>query len=78
MDLNITLKLDEDLIEKLKAYAQEKNMSISLLLESYAKQIAEWPDYMRYLSSKMELPLDFDAREVYRYLLNKQYTASDD
>ncbi|WP_226389438.1 DUF6364 family protein [Penaeicola halotolerans] len=38
MDLNITLKLDEDLIEKLKAYAQEKNMSISLLLESYANK----------------------------------------
>ena len=39
MDIKLTLKLDQTIIEKAKAYAKEKNISLSKMIENYLKAL---------------------------------------
>lgn len=39
MDRNLTLRLDEKVIEKAKSYARKRNTSLSKLIESYLEHI---------------------------------------
>lgn len=41
MNVKLTLKLDESVIEKAKVYAAEHQHSLSLLVENYLKAITE-------------------------------------
>jgi predicted HicB family RNase H-like nuclease len=39
MDTKLTLKLDQDVIEKAKQYAKSKSISLSVLIENYLQKI---------------------------------------
>ncbi|MFN8416135.1 MAG: DUF6364 family protein [Cytophagaceae bacterium] len=39
MDVKLTLKLDEDVIQKAKLFAQEHNTSLSKLIENYLQKL---------------------------------------
>ncbi len=41
MDTKLTLKLEKTIIEKAKAYAKNKNISLSKMIENYLKAIIE-------------------------------------
>lgn len=39
MDVKLTLKLDEEIIQKAKIFAQEHNTSLSKLIENYLQKL---------------------------------------
>lgn len=79
MDTKLTLNLDKNVIEKAKAYAKSKKISLSRLIESYlaslisqkSKDIDISP-LVESLSGVIELDKDFDYKEKYTdYLIEK-------
>lgn len=83
MDAKLTLKLDKDVIAEAKKYAAEKQMSLSKIIEFYLMAITkkdktgdgeiEISDFVRSLSSKVDLPPDFDYKKEYGDYLEKKY-----
>ncbi|HEY1040143.1 MAG TPA: DUF6364 family protein [Bacteroidia bacterium] len=79
MDTKLTLKLDEDIIEKAKDYAKSKKTSLSVLIENYLQKITtekkrkkKITPLVKSLSSIIELPADSDPKKEYaNYLTNK-------
>lgn len=79
MDKKLTLSLNESVIENAKLYAKKNKVSLSKLIESYLKSIAdnktkdvEITPLVSSLSGVIELPADFNARDAYtNYLLEK-------
>ncbi len=41
MDSKLTLKLDQSIIERAKAYAKEKNISLSKMIENYLQALTK-------------------------------------
>jgi hypothetical protein len=78
MDTKLTLKLNHVIIEQAKRYAQEKNTSLSKLIESYLGKLVAMDDaqeitpLVKSLSGVVDLPLNFDAQKEYKkHVLNK-------
>lgn len=78
MDTKLTLKLNNVIIEQAKRYAQEKNTSLSKLIESYLGKLVAMDDaqeitpLVKSLSGVVDLPRNFDAQEEYKkHVLNK-------
>lgn len=79
MDKKLTLSLNERIIEKAKAYAQDHQISLSRLIESYLsalvdKQSAdiEITPLVESLSGVISIPKDLDYKSDYGdYLLGK-------
>jgi hypothetical protein len=44
MDVKLTLKMDEDVIQKAKIFAQEHNTSLSKLIENYLQKLTSEHD----------------------------------
>ncbi len=80
MDTKLTLKLDQEIIERAKTYAKENNTSLSKLIESYlsllvfSKNEEEVGPVVKSISGVMELPEDYDAQKEYKKHLIKKYS----
>jgi hypothetical protein len=80
MDVKLTLKLNQDVIEKAKRYASEEKLSLSRLIENYLNALTSVPannqieisDFVKSLSSNINLPADYDyKKERANHLDNK-------
>ena len=66
MDTKLTLKLDQEIIEKAKHYASEKKISLSRIVENYLNSLTSDKEnndiqispFVKSLSSGIEIPAD--------------------
>ena len=83
MDAKLTLKLNQEVIEKAKKYAASQNRSLSRLIESYLNSLVE-PEkksdlkipitpFVKKLGMKLPIPADLDERKAYRDYLEEKY-----
>lgn len=79
MNTKLTLKLNNTIIEQAKAYAKNKNTSLSKLIESYLGLLLdetndnqEITPLVKSLSGVINLPKNVDYKKDYKkHLLNK-------
>ncbi len=79
MDTKLTLKLEEDIIEKAKDYAKLHQTSLSKLIENYLFNIISEDEpkdkitpLVKSLSGIIDVPQDYDHKKEYAdYLINK-------
>lgn len=81
MDAKLTLKLDQDIIERAKNYAKVKNTSLSQLIESYLGMLVEprpiiheVTPFVKSLSGIVDLPENFDSKEAYKKYIQDKYS----
>ncbi len=82
MDTKLTLRLNNDVIEKAKIYAKNHRISLSKIIESYldsitiekedGKKISITP-LVESLSGVIDLPADFDYKTEYREYIEEKY-----
>jgi len=71
MDTKLTLKLNQEVIEKAKQYASEKKLSLSRLIENYLNSLtSDKPNndlqispFVKSLSSGIKIPADYDYKK---------------
>jgi hypothetical protein len=71
MDTKLTLKLNQEVIEKAKQYASEKKLSLSRLVENYLNSLtSDKPNndlqispFVKSLSSGIKIPDDYDYKK---------------
>jgi len=79
MNIKLTLKIDNSIIEKAKSYARNKNTSLSKLIESYLGKLVEPNDndeitpFVKSLSGIIDLPENFDSKKEYKKHLENKY-----
>lgn len=82
MDKKLTLSLDDVVIERAKAYARNRNISLSKMIERYLslvtapeseKQKEAFTPLVDELSGIVDLSEDYDYREQYGDYLAKKY-----
>ena len=83
MDTKLTLKLEQNIIEKAKDYASSHKRSLSRLIESYLKSLViqdnsndnneiQISPFVTSLSSGINIPADLDYKKDYtNYLIEK-------
>ena len=80
MDTKLTLKLDQEIIEKAKHYASEKKISLSRIVENYLNSLTSDKEnndiqispFVKSLSSKVNIAGDYDyKKDRAEYLENK-------
>lgn len=79
MDTKLTLKLDDNIIEKAKIYAKKKKTSLSKLIETYLGYLTsenqgsgEITPLVKSLSGVLDLPKNYDHKKSYAdHILNK-------
>ena len=81
MDAKLTLKLNQEIIEKAKHYASEKKLSLSRLIENYLNSLTsdktnndiQISDFVKSMSSEIKLPADFDHKKERANYLEQKY-----
>ncbi|MFW6326726.1 MAG: DUF6364 family protein [Bacteroidota bacterium] len=82
METKLTLRLNDSIIKKAKIYAQNHNISLSKMVESYLNSITQQKEedekisitpLVESLSGVIDLPADFDYKKEYRDYLEKKY-----
>ena len=80
MDTKLKVKLDKDIIQRAKQYANKKNISLSKIIEAYLnlltrEQLKEEliSPLVQGLSGIITIPKDFDLQEDYAEFLIKKY-----
>lgn len=80
MDTKLTIKLDEDVIERAKKYASNKKVSLSRLIENYLNALTseqnmkvEISPFVKSIATGKSVPVDIDEREMYRESLTEKY-----
>lgn len=81
MDTKLTLKLDQEIIEKAKHYASEKKISLSRLIENYLNSLTsdkknndlQISPFVKSLSSGIRIPADFDYKKERADYLEQKY-----
>ena len=82
MDTKLTLKLNQEVIEKAKKYASEKQMSLSKMIENYLNSLTieksegnslEISPFVKSLSSGINIPNDLDYKKEYSDFLSEKY-----
>lgn len=79
MDTKLTLRLDQNIIEKAKEYARLHRTSLSSLIENYLQRITNDDEerekitpLVKSLSGITDVPKDFDYKADYsEFLVNK-------
>lgn len=80
MDTKLTLKLNQRVIEKAKAYASNKKMSLSRIVEAYLQSLTSEKDiskfeispFVKSISTGTEIPANLDYKKDYSdYLVKK-------
>lgn len=82
MDRKLTLKLDEDVIEKARTFARKRKTSISKLVESYLRSLTERRKPKEYdvsplvksFSGVVDASKVAEPREEYRKYIRKKYS----
>jgi hemerythrin superfamily protein len=82
MDNKLTLKLDNQVIEKAKTYARKKNTSLSKLIESYLQFLTsnnkneeeETTPLVKSLSGILNTTKSLNYKESYKKHLGKKYS----
>lgn len=81
MDTKLTLKLNQEVIEKAKQYASEKKLSLSRLVENYLNSLtSDKPNndlqispFVKSLSSGIKIPADYDYKKDRADYLEQKY-----
>lgn len=81
MDTKLTLKLNQHIIEKAKAYASNKKMSLSRIVEAYLQSLTSEADtsefeispFVKSISTGTEVPVDIDYKKEYSDFLSEKY-----
>lgn len=84
MDAKLTLKFDKQVVENAKEYAVKNNKSLSRIIESYLKLLTSKEsnkdveeivitDFVKSLSIKTDLPLDYNYKDDYGDYLSEKY-----
>lgn len=81
MDTKLTLKLDQEIIEKAKHYASEKKLSLSRLIENYLNSLTsdktnndiQISPFVKSLSSGISIPADYDYKKERADYLDQKY-----
>lgn len=80
MDTKLTLKLDENIIERAKTYAKQHQISLSGLIENYLEKITKdnkeelkITPLVKSLSGVLTIPEDNDHRSGYANFLTDKY-----
>ncbi|WP_034917144.1 DUF6364 family protein [Gillisia sp. CAL575] len=81
MDTKLTLKLNQEIIERAKEYASDKKMSLSRIVESYLQSLTmdkkdlDFPisPFVRSLATGTKIPIDLDYRKEYSDQLLEKY-----
>lgn len=82
MDTKLTLKLNQEIIEKAKIYASRKNMSLSRIVENYLNSLTfdsksdytiEISPFVKSLSSGKKIPTELDYKKEYAEHLKHKY-----
>lgn len=80
MDTKLTLKLNQEIIERAKEYAFNKKISLSRIVEAYLQSLTsetktdafEISPFVRSISTGAKIPLDLDYKEAYfEHLMQK-------
>ncbi len=82
METKLTLRMDEDVIERAKIYARNHKISLSKMIESYFNSLTETNDIsneikiselVESISGVIQVPNDFDDKNEYRSYLDEKY-----
>jgi hypothetical protein len=82
METKLTLRLNDNVVERAKIYARSRKMSLSKMIESYLDNITQPKEaekkisitpLVESLSGVINLPADFDYRQGYRDYLEEKY-----
>ncbi|MBN1463196.1 MAG: hypothetical protein JXQ69_07105 [Paludibacteraceae bacterium] len=82
METKLTLRLNDNVIERAKLYARGHKVSLSKMIESYLDNITKQKEeektknitpLVESLSGVISLPSDFDYKKDYRKYLEKKY-----
>ena len=82
METKLTLRLNENVIQRAKTYAQSHKISLSKIIESYLDSITKQKDekqkmpitpLVESLTGVIDLPAGFDYKEEYRNYLEEKY-----
>jgi hypothetical protein len=82
MDSKLTLRLDQDIIEKAKIYASGKKLSLSRLIENYLDSLTKEVDsdtkiqispFVKSMSTGVNIPADLDYKKEYSDFLTEKY-----
>ncbi|MBY0245989.1 MAG: hypothetical protein K2Q03_11070 [Sphingobacteriaceae bacterium] len=81
MDTKLTLKLDQEVIEKGKRYASEKKVSLSRIIENYLNSLTsektnneiQISPFVKSLSSGIKIPADYDYKKDRGDYLEQKY-----
>lgn len=81
MDTKLTLKLNEEVIARAKAYASNKKMSLSRIVEAYLQHLTsekENPDFeispfVKSIATGTQIPSDLDYKKDYANHLSDKY-----
>jgi hypothetical protein len=82
METKLTLRLNDNVIERAKIYANSHKISLSKMVESYLDSITQQKEVgkktsitplVESLSGVIDLPSDFDYKKDYRDYLEQKY-----
>lgn len=81
MNTKLTLKLDQEIIEKAKHYASERKLSLSRIIENYLNSLTsdqtnndiEISPFVKSLSSGISIPADYDYKKERADYLDQKY-----
>ncbi|WP_424494185.1 DUF6364 family protein [Salinimicrobium sp. GXAS 041] len=81
MDRKLTLKLDQEIIERAKRYASDKKMSLSRIVEAYLQSLTtenkesdiEISPFIRSLATGTKIPVELDQKNEYSDSLLEKY-----
>jgi hypothetical protein len=80
MDTKLTLKLDKEIIERAKLYAETKKISLSKLIETYLQLLTKEINgkdkispLVESLSGVIDLPKDYNEKDDYSDYLMEKY-----
>lgn len=81
MDTKLTLKLNQQVIEKAKLYASEQKISLSRIIENYLNSLTSGKSdddiqispFVKSLSSGIQIPADYDYKNERSEFLEQKY-----
>lgn len=80
MDTKLTIRLDNDVIERAKSYARSQNISVSRMIESYLDSVTqikskdiEITPLVKSLSGVIKIDSDFNLKKDYGDHLSEKY-----
>ena len=81
MNTKLTLKLDQEIIEKAKHYASEKKLSLSRIIENYLNSLTsdktnndiQISPFVKSLSSGISIPADYNYKKDRADYLEQKY-----